>query len=231
MKKVLLNTLLCVAVLAGCGGKTSDIQDEPVPAGDTTTEENVKEPENSGQTAAEEVTKDNFRGFPVSQESDFRGSVTDDGYVIEGCTSEDKVIVIPSEILGTKVVGIGAYALSNLNCEAIVFPDSVEWIGEQAFTNNQKMKYIYLGTSLKKIGEMAFNSCLSLTEVEFPEGMEEINFCFIDDIELERVYIPSSVNNIIVGLSSGCSKLTVYTPAGSAAEEAAKSEGLNVVNE
>ena len=69
------------------------------------------------------VTEENFRDFPVSDESIFGFDVVDGGLEIGGCKKDvaDKVIVVPETINGKRVVSIGFGAFSQLeNVEAIL---------------------------------------------------------------------------------------------------------------
>ena len=79
----------------------------------------------------------------------------------------------------------------------IIIPESVT-IGEKTY-------------AVKYIGEKAFESCYSVTEIRIPEGVTAIkNFAFRDCISLKNVYIPESLVMCQYDAFEGCSKLTVH---------------------
>lgn len=99
-----------------------------------------------------EVTEKNFKDFPETDKKYFSYNDWNECIVIEGCSSEEKVVVVPKEINGKPVLAIGERGLANMqNCEAVVLPDTVRVISKSAFTVDKAMKFVYLGTSLKKL--------------------------------------------------------------------------------
>lgn len=93
----------------------------------------------------------------------------------------------------TKYIAGGAFNF----CEqltAIVIPDSVVSIGDDAFVNCYALTEVTLGAGLERIGHRAFHSCISLKSVEIPAGVydmgEEI---FFNCNDLETVTIHSKV--------------------------------------
>lgn len=158
------------------------------------------------------------------------------GVVIEGCSSEEKVVVVPKEINGKPVLAIGERGLANMqNCEAVVLPDTVRVISKSAFTVDKVMKFVYLGTSLKKIDDLAFNGCSKLEFVEFPEGLESIGkLTFSHNVVIKYIKIPASVTEItdVFYFPENSNKnVEIHTPKGSKAEEVANHLELKVVND
>lgn len=202
-RKILL-CVLCLMFVTGCGAVTDNSSN------------------NSNQETIEvTVTKDNLNTFPVTDEEYFDTEPVDGGVSITGCSSNEKVIVIPETINGKKVVGVSTYAFGGMQMEGIVFPNSVESIGRGAFEMCHQLKYIDLGSGLKSIGSMAFNNCTNLTSVKFPEGMTTFyGAVFYNCDSLTDVIIPGSViqfsNGIISSLT--CPNAIVVTPKGSAVE-------------
>ena len=226
-KKIALLAIICAAL--GCGSE------KPKETADETASESAGSAETNTETqqtdTATTVTKENFMSFPVTPESEFTGTAYEDGYEIQSCSSKDAVIVVPEEINGLKVLSIGNYALCDLECEAIVLPDTVKYIGEAALSLNSNMKYVYLGNSVENIGELAFNSDNSLVEINLPESTKSVNQLAAYCKSLERVYAPAGLTDIQYYLLFECPNATVYTPAGSAAEASANEAGIPVVNE
>ena len=134
MNKKLLSGL-CAAVLlsglVGCGPKESKQ--------DTTTSTSTIETKNN-TTNNSEVTEKNFKDFPETDEKYFTYDEWQEGYVIYSCTSDDKVVRVPKEIKGKPVIAIGERGLANLeHCEAIVFPDTVRYLGKTAFAIDEAL--------------------------------------------------------------------------------------------
>lgn len=65
--------------------------------------------------------------------------------------------------------------------------------------------------SVKYIGEKAFDSCYSISELHIPEGVTSIkNFAFRDCVSLKDVYIPESLVMCQYDAFNGCGKVTVH---------------------
>lgn len=103
-------------------------------------------------------------------------------------------LVIPDEIDGVKVVGIGRGAFGNKNLTALTLPKHLEFTEYGSFSNNSFSK-IEFPESMKSIGSYSFNNNKNLREVVFNEGLEEIgNHAFINDKLLSgSLVIPSTV--------------------------------------
>ena len=97
------------------------------------------------------------------------------------------------------------------------------------------MKYIYLGTSLETVDDHAFLGASSLESVVFPKGTKSIGeLVFSDTPSIKSITIPESVTEItdLFYFPENSNKnVEIHTPKGSAAEEAANSLGLKVVND
>lgn len=81
---------------------------------------------------------------------------TDDNVIITKYTgTEEKRLVIPSQIDGCKVTAIDDYAFENLTAEEIVLPDTVEYIGSLAFFN-MCAESIHIPESVVSLGVASF---------------------------------------------------------------------------
>ncbi len=100
---------------------------------------------------------------------------SDDTVVINGYhDSVYDMVVIPSEIEGRPVIRIGN-GFSPDQAEAIVVPEGVKEIGEQAFSWSFALREIYLPKSLEIIEENAFSFCFALETVYYSGSEEEWN--------------------------------------------------------
>lgn len=134
-------------------------------------------------------------------------------------------ITIPESVTA---IGSSAFA-SCSSLKEIVLPNGLETIGSNAFYGTG-LKEIVVPQSVTSIGSEAFSSCISLEKAEFnctlsgalevftgctslknfaiPDGVEVLNACFLNCIELRTVYMPSSLEFVSYGTFSTCSKLT-----------------------
>lgn len=83
-----------------------------------------------------------------------------------------------------------------VGCLGTVIPESVAAIGQEAFINLD-IKELNIPSSVKTIGENAFNSCHQLTEVVLPEGLETLsNTAFHSCSGLTLIELPKSLKTL-----------------------------------
>lgn len=94
-------------------------------------------------------------------------------------TEYDKII-IPSEINGKKVVGIGddkrqynVFGAVFGECE-IELPDTVTFIADYAFQDAKGLVKLSGGENCTKIGEYAFMNCVNLSEITFIDNVTDL---------------------------------------------------------
>ncbi len=96
--------------------------------------------------------------------------------------------------------------------------DGLKSIDGSAFWGCDALKEIKIPNTVKTIGNYAFYCCSKLTNIVFPETLEELgSFAFYG-----TAYTLPFWN---------CEKLTIYTSAGSVAEQYAKDHGIPVVTD
>ena len=112
-----------------------------------------------------------------------------------GYTGSDKVLNIPAECEGAKVIRIQRLAFTKMrDIVSVTIPDSVTYIGPEAFYICPALKELHLPKNLKIIGKNAFNYCTSLTSVIIPDGTLHMDrHAFYDCSALESISIPDSV--------------------------------------
>ena len=121
-----------------------------------------------------------------------------DGLLINAITKE--VVLSETDISDTIVPegirSITRNAFDNRHLTSIQLPDSLQEIGDYAFSNCDELKSIVLPVSLETIGDWAFSDCTSLGEVQLSNGLQHIgDYCF-DDCAIQYIDIPESVKKI-----------------------------------
>lgn len=76
------------------------------------------------------------------------------------------VFEVPSEIDGNSVVGIGEQFLSrNSEVTEVRLPSTIRYIGDSAFNSCENLKTIHIPASLESIGDFVFTKCNALTDI------------------------------------------------------------------
>lgn len=179
--------------------------------------------------------------------------VDKEGVLVE-YTGTDLDIVIPEEVNGEKVTGIGADAFSyNDEIESVIIPDTVTQIADNAFFECSALTYVKLPENLSEISAGIFHNCSSLISVDMPKyGCETINCrafsdcvslkmidipegvtlidsnAFVRCEALESVNLPDSLTEMYVQVFAGCTSLkSVHLPAELGRIEASTFEGCS----
>jgi len=99
-------------------------------------------------------------------------------------------------------------AFYDCNLTEITIPNTVVYIGSEAFKNSAELINIVIPDSVKYIGPRCFEDCKSLKSITFGSGITEIpaNICSSCD-ELETTTIPNTVTKIDTGAFNNCIKL------------------------
>ena len=167
-----------------------------------------KRPETAGPTlptpAAEPEPDDEEVSILVADESDFEM----DGSTIVKYTGHAAQVIIPAVINGQGVTKIGEEAFKDCDfLTQIRIPEGVVEIGREAFEQCISLQSVVIPFSVRSIDTSAFGDCASLTSVKIPQG----------------------VTSIQVYAFGNCPKLTIQAPAGSKAEEYAKSNKISFI--
>lgn len=99
---------------------------------------------------------------------------------------------------GTRVIASKAFSSSYSDFSEVTLPDSVCYIGEEAFLGCRKLTRITIPKHLVYIGSRAFDGCEALvTDLIVPEGTCEIGECaFRECCKVENVTLPLSIEVI-----------------------------------
>ncbi|MBQ3524401.1 MAG: leucine-rich repeat domain-containing protein [Clostridia bacterium] len=142
--------------------------------------------------------------------------------VFEGCSALTRVE------LSSNLEKIGELAFGwNSSLTKIELPESLQTISKGAFCMSGLEK-ITLPSSLKTISEETFQSCKSLKTVKISDGTTVIERRAFDACEaLEKIEIPGTVETFEGHPLNRCDGVTIYAPAGSAAEDYANLYDIN----
>ena len=142
----------------------------------------------------------------------------------------------------------------NENLQEVYFTSTMKRIGSYAFARCKNLKEVSLNEGLTEISQGAFMKtglriinipstvsqidtetfvgCSELAVVYINEGVKKIcERAFADCSALREIYIPSSVTEISDSAFSSFKNKTIYTPAGSYAEQYANKNKIKVANE
>ena len=139
---------------------------------------------------------------------------SEDGTVeITGCDKSAESVVIPEQIDGIKVTGIGNWSFTDCkNLSSIEISDNISGIGYYAFANCESLKEIKIPESVMYINIGAFSGCKNLTEITLSGSITAIeNSTFSGCTGLKEIAVPDGVRNIGSSTFSGCTGLETIT--------------------
>lgn len=127
-------------------------------------------------------------------------------YCVEGPgTCTDSCIIIPSVYNGKLVTTICENMIStadthfrnNKNITEVIIPNTVTYIGSQAFYKCENLRRVVMPDSVTKIGNYAFAYCTNLTDIVLSKNLTVIpNYLFAGCKSLKSVTVPASVTSI-----------------------------------
>lgn len=95
---------------------------------------------------------------------------------------EDKM-VLPGDVLN----GYANYSGTGANLKTVTIPEGYDRLGDNAFIGQNKVETFILPSSLKLIGNSAFENCYAMTSITLNEGLENIG---------ERAFVGSGLTDI-----------------------------------
>ena len=122
------------------------------------------------------------------------------------CKSYIKTVVFPETLKS-----IMGRAFENCSFSDLTFPQSLETIGNESFSENYNLKTVKFPGSLESIGSRAFYRCTGLTTIDFTEAISLTKIdssAFRECRTLESVKFPDNLISIGEKAFCDCSKLT-----------------------
>ncbi|MDO5123141.1 MAG: leucine-rich repeat protein [Eubacteriales bacterium] len=157
------------------------------------------------------VIPSQFDGYPVTNVSRFAFSYC---YDLESITVEEGNNYFSSEdgvLFDKDKTEIIKYPVASSRTSYII-PESVLYIGDNAFVNGDKLESITLPENVKTIGFSSFEDCDLLANINIPDGVESIDsFAFWYCESLENIKIPKSVETIGLCAFDNCKSLVDIT--------------------
>ena len=117
------------------------------------------------------------------------------GDILLGCTGKGaKRIKIRD---GTRMIATGAFEDREF-IEGVYIPNSVEIMGEYVFYNCFALKEVYFqeDSRLSELKRMTFGECISLEEIELPEGLKKIQDNVFVNCAFKSLTAPESIEYI-----------------------------------
>lgn len=178
---------------------------------------------------------------------DYTYTVSNGEATISRYSGTEKDVVIPSELDGYPVTGIGPRTFYSKSITSVVIPDTVRDIGKAAFQFCDDMESVTLGNNIETIGEYAFYECIKVKSLVLPNSLKTIgNYALVCSSSLKYLFVPESVTSIGdegIGFkrlfvyedpndpfTKAIDGFQVYGTPGSAAEEYAAANGFEFID-
>lgn len=119
-------------------------------------------------------------------------------------------LTIPDKYAGLPVVGIaGSVFTSHGELKTVEIPSTVKRIGDNAFNGCRGLESIVIPDSVETIGSGAFSNCTKLKSITLPLGLEKLSSkLFSGCALLESIEIPFTVTKIESLAFENCESLT-----------------------
>lgn len=144
------------------------------------------------------------------------------GLSLYSCEDWVENAVIPSEVLGYPVIGLGYYEWKHgefnqsTNLVSVTIPDSVIYIDYDVFLGCTSLVNIRLPKGITLLGSWqsscrdTFLADTAVTFLEVPEGVKQLGALVFADSLLQSIILPSSTAEIGYAIFSGCPLKAVF---------------------
>ena len=137
----------------------------------------------------------------------------DDHAILMNAQSKEGFFAVPASVIANgkelPVVEIANNAFSSSWITGILIPDSVQTIGNEAFSECLALEWVEMPVEMESIGYRAFYGCEYLSSIEIPEGITELKSeTFRNCKALDFVILPSSLQKISDRVFKECVSLS-----------------------
>lgn len=136
-------------------------------------------------------------------ESKYKNKYSDNSEPVE------KTVIVPEEVDGYPVVGIESEAFMYSTVTDVILPDSITYIGSNAFSCSGYLNKISFPKSLEIIGVRAFSGCTSITKADINCPELKLSRWMFENSGLEDVSL--TVKSIDEQAFMGCKQLENVT--------------------
>ena len=136
------------------------------------------------------------------------------GITIMSASPAEGTLTLPEEIDGHKVICINDKAFfGQTKLTYIYLPSTLERIGDSAFAGCTSLTQFDVPDSVSVIGLSAFMGCYNLKTVSVGKGVTEIPYeCFFSCSSLKEAYLPDGLKTIGTEAFFGCPELDTLIP-------------------
>ena len=140
-------------------------------------------------------------------------SVIKDSVVISGYSGDAAHLPIPPRIEGYPVTSVNAWAFyGNKSLVSITLPNTITYIGKNAFYQCEKLARIHIPDSVTSIDQQAFSECTSLISISVPNSVKFIGAgAFSYCSKLTNAILPEKLTSIENFTFNECTSLAELT--------------------
>ena len=114
-------------------------------------------------------------------------------------------------VIGEGITSIGRYAFYNTTAKSVSLPDTLQYLGDNAFEYCKSLTAISLPKSLTQMGSGVFCECTALTEVSLPDSLTIMGSSVFRACEaLTEISLPDSLTEMGENVFSDCTMLETY---------------------
>ena len=164
------------------------------------------------------TTQPEASGVSVSDEGNFEYRIDEAGNaVITKYTGIETICNVPETLDGRTVVSIEGNRSKSVfedcaNLQYVLLPDTIQSIGQFAFSKCDSLTGVSLPESLISIGFCAFKDCVSLQDLVFPDAVAFIgSSAFRGCLSLQHVILPKGIKEIAESAFADCANLVSVT--------------------
>lgn len=199
-QQLIIAAAVLALTLSGCGSNTGGSESSGGSSGESAPVSSAEENSGDGFTAgSSEDSKDNSESSapessdaPAAQNNAdglYNVKNEDGGVEIVKYLGEGGEVVIPEQIGGKTVVGIGDGAFKGCaGLTSVTIPGCVEDIGDEAFYNCSALRSVTIHDGVREIGDMAFGGT-AVRGIYVPPSVDDIGGGAFSNPSLERVEV------------------------------------------